>query len=382
MSKNNPPPWFDSQTPDSEEDFQKRRAELLRQLPELLARQKDRGRANRFYPSLLVRSVLGDRGDRPFNGCFWESPDIWTAPNDPTTSPAIPPTHGGEVVAGRPCTVYAHVWNLGLAPLAGIHVEFYWFNPSLGIDGTHGNLIGTARCELAARGMPGSHRLVKCPKAWTPIIENNGHECLVVRLFGIGDPLGGNEWHPWQNRHVAQRNISVVAVDANLDKFVGLIDLSRPHNTRTQLIQLGAIEGELARQLAAPNLKLAQIDPQVLAEIDLSGTVTMPSLTEVPAGMKSSVHPLATGVAKPLPILHPAGSVPVIDPHVIFQQLAPRAVQSPGPARLTDLLSKIPVLHPGETRGVPPPGEAYVLRLASYNGDQLVGGYTLVVKGV
>jgi hypothetical protein len=161
-----PPSWFDKQPgePD-DESFQRRKADLLKQRPQLLEQRKDRGRAYNFYPYLLVRSLLGDRGDRSFNGCFWESPDIWTAPGPPATSPATPATHGGQVVVGQPNTVYAHVWNLGFAPLAGIRVEFYWFNPSLGIDGSHANLIGMARCELAGRGMAGSHKLVKCPTA-------------------------------------------------------------------------------------------------------------------------------------------------------------------------------------------------------------------------
>src|SRR5260370_11174177 len=186
------PSWFDRQGEQpNDEDFARRKAELLKQLPELLARRKDQGRAKNFYPYLLIRSVLGDRGDRPFNCCFWESPDIWTAPGDPATSPSVPTDHGGQVTVGRPATVYAHVWNLGFAPLAGVRVEFYWFNPSLGINGSHANLIGMARCDLAARGMAGSHKLVKCPKAWIPVLENGGHECLVVRISGIGGPIGG-----------------------------------------------------------------------------------------------------------------------------------------------------------------------------------------------
>ena len=34
-------------------------------------------------------------------------------------------------MAGKPHTLYAHVWNLGLAPLVGISVEFLVFNPSI-----------------------------------------------------------------------------------------------------------------------------------------------------------------------------------------------------------------------------------------------------------
>jgi hypothetical protein len=183
-----PPPWFGTQGPDTNSaEFRQRKAALLKELPALMDRRKG-GRANSFMPYLLVRSVLGDRGDRPINVPFWESPDIWTAPGDPASSPALPPNHGGVVTAGEPTTVYAHVWNLGFAPLAGVRVEFYWFDPSLSIDSSNAHLIGMARCELAGRGMTGSHTLVKCPTAWVPTVTNGSHECLVVRIEGVGDP--------------------------------------------------------------------------------------------------------------------------------------------------------------------------------------------------
>ena len=75
---------------------------------------------DRFYPYLLLRYKPGDNGNRPIgNDAFWESPDIWTAPGNPAISPALPSTHGGNLVVSQPSTVYAHVWNLGFAPLTG-----------------------------------------------------------------------------------------------------------------------------------------------------------------------------------------------------------------------------------------------------------------------
>jgi len=376
-----PPSWFDQNPPDPEDDdFKERKAALLKQLPELLARRKDQGRAKNFYPYLLIRSVLGDRGDRPFNGCFWESPDIWTAAGAPDASPAIPPDHGGQVTAGRPSTVYAHVWNLGFAPLAGIRVEFYWFNPSLGINGAHANLIGMARCELAGRGRPGSHKLVKCPTPWVPVVENGGHECLVVRVSGIGDPIGNNEWTPSKNRHVGQRNVSVVTAGAGLDQLVGKLDATRIRNTRLQLIQIGPQEGELARHIAVPALRVVNIQTHVLGEIDLTGKVVMPNPTALSAGMTAPVHPLAHGGAPTPPVVQPRGAVAVVNPRTMFPALRvmPRVA---GDAHLSELFSLVGTLHGGAAgHDGPAAGEAVVLRMASYNGDEVVGGYTLVVR--
>jgi hypothetical protein len=156
MTDKRTPDWMKKQEKErSDPDFEGRRKQFLAELPKLLERQHGRERAKSYYPYLLVRSVLGDRGDRPINVPFWESPDIWTAPGSPATTPAVPASHGGTVTVGRPNTVYAHVWNLGFAPLAGVLVEFSWFNPSLAITGANAHLIGRARCELAGRGMQG-----------------------------------------------------------------------------------------------------------------------------------------------------------------------------------------------------------------------------------
>ncbi|HEY2706526.1 MAG TPA: hypothetical protein VGI95_00605 [Caulobacteraceae bacterium] len=391
-----PPPWFDKQNPDSTSDeFKRRKAALLKQIPSLLDHEKRGGRAQRFMPYLLVRSVLGDRGDRPINVPFWESPDIWTAPGDPAAAPAVPPDHGGVVTAGQPATVYAHVWNLGFAPLSGVRVEFYWFDPSVSIDGTHAHLIGMARCELAGRGMAGSHTLVKCPTAWTPSLVNGGHECLVVRIEGVGDPIGGNPWAPWLNRHVAQRNISVVQTSQNIAHLIASLNASRLRTARLQLVQVGAAEAHLALKITAPHLKLAAVDTHVLGEISVAGALTKVAPTHAPPAVLAPVHVLTAGGAPPAPALHPEGVAQVIHAQTLGELKLSAAQTAAATARvkaaeartaagahLADLLGGITTLNDGHQVLAPPKkGEAQVIRVASYAGTQLVGGYTIVVAG-
>jgi hypothetical protein len=212
-------------------------------------------------PYLLVRSVTGDNGTRPLPGgtVFWESPDIWTAAGDPSTTPEIPPTHGGVLHAGQPNTVYAHVWNLGRAPLTGVVVSFYWFNPSLAIDSSHAHLIGQARVDLGPRNSPLCHKLVKCPKAWVPVMENGGHECLVVKVWGFGDAAPDNQWHPWEDRHVGQRNVSVVQTLQDMQAIISRIQLTVKAETRFELVQVGA-EARDAIKIVASKLAL---DPRL-----------------------------------------------------------------------------------------------------------------------
>lgn len=383
MNEQAPPDWFKKQERETDDrEFERRKKHLLEELPKLLSRQDDRGRAQRFYPYLLVRSVLGDRGDRPLNVPFWESPDIWTAPGSPGSSPAVPANHGGTVVAGQPNTVYAHVWNLGFAPLAGIRVEFYWCNPSLAIDAAHANLIGVARCELAGRGMPGSHKLVKCPAVWVPVMANGGHECLVVRVFGIGDPLGNNDWAPWLNRHIGQRNISVVTSSTSLSLLTAL-NLSRLPLGHLQLIQLGAKEGEMAARTVAPGLRVASaVETHLLAELTAENQIVLRQHRQVPTGMLAPVHPLAHGGAPAQPVLKRAGDVRVIDPVGVFRNLD-GAIRAIGTVHLAELFRSVGRLNTrAGTHDRPGDGEAHVLRLATYDPKgQLVGGYTMVVRG-
>jgi len=198
-------------------------------------------RKDEFLPYLLIRAASGDRGDRPVTGPFWESPDIFVVPNqDAGTAPPFPATFGGTAQASAPNTLYAHVWNFGKAPVHRARVEFYWFNPSLGISQADANLIGAAWVDLANRFTlfpnwvavnqsygqwmsQGCHAIVRCPVTWVPTFENNGHECLVVRVFEpMLDAVSPSQFSPAADRHVGQRNIAVVkasspaAIDLNL----------------------------------------------------------------------------------------------------------------------------------------------------------------------
>lgn len=169
-------------------------------------------RKNEYLPYLVVRANGGDRGSRPLITPFWESPDIFVAPNyEANSAPVIPPTRGGQACANAPNTLWAHVWNLGLAPVANARVEFYWCDPTLGFNASSSNLIGVAYVSLGNRYSGRAHTLVKCPSTWTPTYINGGHECLMVRFFEpMTDPLGPDKWDASNDRHVAQRNITVV----------------------------------------------------------------------------------------------------------------------------------------------------------------------------
>lgn len=169
-------------------------------------------RKDEYLPYLVVRAFAGDRGARAISVPSWESPDVFVAPNlAADLAPPVPTTRGGLAQAGAPNTLWAHVWNLGRAPVFNARVEFYWFDPTLGFSAAAANLIGVEYVDLGDRTSGKAHTIVKCPNSWVPSFINGGHECLVVRLFEpLTDPIGPNPWAAWDDRHVGQRNIHVV----------------------------------------------------------------------------------------------------------------------------------------------------------------------------
>ena len=125
-------------------------------------------RGDLFLPYLFLRANAGDLGARPVVGPFWESPDILLlADVDPAVAPPIPPELGQTAKPGKPTTLYAHVWNFGIAQAPNVVVEFYWCDPALGINATGAHLIGVTAVALGARGSGRSHAVVKCPTRGT-----------------------------------------------------------------------------------------------------------------------------------------------------------------------------------------------------------------------
>jgi hypothetical protein len=117
-------------------------------------------RKSSYLPYLVVRANPADRGQRPLPAgtVFWESPDVFVMPNQPVNgAPAVPANLGGMAQAGVPNTIFAHVWNLGNAPAFDVIVEFYWFNPTLGIELSDANYIGRSVVSLGPKTSIKSH---------------------------------------------------------------------------------------------------------------------------------------------------------------------------------------------------------------------------------
>lgn len=308
-------------------------------------------RKDEYLPFLVIRANAGDRGARPFSGVFWESPDIFVAPDmDAPSAPATPPTLGDVAKAGANNTLWARIWNLGRAPVYNARVEFYWCNPSLGINSSSANLIGYTYVDLGDRYSGKAQQIVKCPTTWVPTFVNNGHECLVVRVFEpLTDPLSNKPWDVAYDRHVGQRNIAVVnaASPAYLELLVKM-GCSAPQGAAE--IQITQVRVEEVPWLALLKGKKDHGLKNAAKHISVVGAMHP---TAINAGLRvntfKDVDPKA--VAK------------LFNNHVKFE-------------RTCDEKESLVYMHVDNLKR----GECVVYRIKQLVDGKLVGGYTLIAK--
>jgi hypothetical protein len=310
-------------------------------------------RGDLYLPFLFLRANAGDLGARPVVGPFWESPDVLVlAGVEPALAPPVPPALGQIALAGEPNTLYAHVWNFGIAQAPNVVVEFYWCDPSLGIGPGGVHLIGQTAVALGARGSGRSHAVVKCPAAWVPTFVNGGHECLLVRVWDeTSDGLGTPPWDASLNRHIGQRNIHVVAAGAGLHA--------------------------MGRQLGEPLVLPTPMAPLSMKVGPLYGEPAQVSVARA-APYEMPWLQLRTGGR---------GQFPAQAPVTGAVLLSPPTTIGGGPAVGGNAAAQHQVV--GDDQQVtlnvgdaaPGPGEAHVYRVTATQQGQLFGGYTVVLLG-
>jgi hypothetical protein len=256
---------------------------------------------------------------------------------------------GQTAEAGKPTTLYAHVWNFGIAQAPNVVVEFYWCDPALGINATGTHLIGVAALSLGARGSGRSHAVVKCPTPWYPTFVNGGHECLLVRVWDeTSDGLGDPPWDAALNRHIGQRNIHVIAQgDQGVRPMARLVDepLMLPQPVKIHVGPLFGEPAEVAVTRSAPNaMPWLQLRTgtrgQFPAQAAPTGNVLLGAPTTIGGG------PSTSGAATKHQVVGDDQQV---------------------------------TLTTGD--GIPPAGQSHVYRVTASQQGQVFGGYTVVVLG-
>lgn len=183
--------------PEEDEDRRRRHAKAVEdQIRDYWRRYRDHYRHE--TPWLVIRYGPGDVGLRPVpsNVAVYLSPDIWVESSDP----------GGNAVAGEQNHVWVRVFNLGKHIAFPVKLDYYWANPALGLGAAQMNLIGTEWIEIPSQWSSAT----RCSTPWVPVFVNGGHECLKVNCScPTFDPITV-PFDPQQDRHVGQRNITVL----------------------------------------------------------------------------------------------------------------------------------------------------------------------------
>lgn len=193
----------------------------------------------------------------PSGEAFWASPYI------------VVENSGGiglTARAGEDNFVHARVFNFGKATSAPTQVDFYWADPSLGLGPGTFHHIGTEWVEIRH----GFSLDVRCNTAWVPVFVNGGHECLMVNtsspmmaaapgtVFGPFDPIQA-PFAPWLDRHVGQRNLTVLPAPSGVMKLT---------LTLVNLLPFAA------RMLVTLRAGLFEVDPDFLAEVGEADVLT------------------------------------------------------------------------------------------------------------
>ncbi|WP_143055777.1 hypothetical protein [Paraburkholderia hospita] len=310
-------------------------------------------RKDMYLPLLYLRANAADLGARPVVGPFWESPDIFVlAGVDPAKAPdRVFPIPGEIAIANSPNTIYANIWNFGNCAASEVIVEFYWCDPHLGINSASTHLIAQTVTSLGPKthGIA-CHRVVKCPKAWSPMYLNGGHECLLVRVWDNPSDLPGEPLLDASlNRHVGQHNIHVVTAiqPANRALLPATSNLAGAFDNPL-ILKVGPLYG------APAQVNVERITPH-----------NMP-LLQLHTG-KRGVFPAAAP---------PTGAAMLSRPMTIGG-----GIPSSGFGTNHDVVGDDQQVAFTTTDQKPGPGQAHVYRINAKQDGVVFGGYTVVILG-
>ena len=315
----------------------------------------------RQYDTFMVIRYEGaplpeDTGIRPLpaNTVFWESPDVWTEGSLGVNQP----------VPGEENTVFARITNRGLEQANGAFVRFWWADPSIAISAASVNPITSAdsgNVGFAGVVPSGSSVVVKCPSPWVPIVENEGHECLLAEVTVPHRPdLPDGSLDPVLDRHVGQKNEQLV--------------IAKPGGTfglRLNAANLAPLRATVAFDVAP-----------VLSDAVPSLLTRRTQLERRRLRGPTSVLPLTLRVTG-----HGERS---IAPDDLFARrlLATGAAQLSGGCLPVPWISKSHELDPWESVKVEVEGEVprsaaagqtFMFRVVQRTGPMVIGGYTVVV---
>lgn len=191
-----------------------------------------------WFPHLLVRAAAGDTGERP----VWPPTPCWTSPDIHVFPYGVGVDLAQAVIQPRVGETYqlgVHVWNLGKFAAYGVLVRAWWVLPGFSPNATdplfQPHLIGSTLIDLGDRYSEDAHQIVLLPEPWEVEDAADGHQCLFACAESFADPHGGDTFAANSDRHVGQRNISVIGAADDALGFLQLIDRVPPEVARIEI---------------------------------------------------------------------------------------------------------------------------------------------------
>ncbi len=180
--------------------------------------KKDTEKTPKVYvPYLVLKNDENDIGSRPLENPSWAPPCIWV-------EQCTQGNQSGSIVVqpqtGQRYQIVAEVDNLGLATSYFTYVEFYWIDPSPS-EPSESRIQIIGRPKMVT--VPAGGRIIVRSDPWIPQYINEGHECIIVRTYDpLLDPVDFNQYSQVVDRHVGQRNVSVIQSVAGTNVFLSM----------------------------------------------------------------------------------------------------------------------------------------------------------------
>lgn len=305
---------------------------------------------------LYIRTNPADDGSEPLPSNLegWKSPDVIV----------IQPggARGTEAIANQQNQVEVTVTNAGGIEAVNAFVDAFVNNPGTVITPATATFIGGGYLTIPGYNM----RSIAFP--WTPSPSDTGHRCLLARvaLYIPFDAYSdGTIFDVRGDRHIAQRNISVVEMGDNKSIRFGFAVA----NPSDKAVRMRLLPRELRDPVRLQHLRLAlgctlaQFGETKLDnfKIDLGGErLTLPKLKDASEIIDWSSFKLrGTGLLSPVALSHPRNRLTF--------PMGPREVRQ----------ALLYVERNPNTR----PGDLHAIDIAQLSEDgKIVGGLTVVIR--